>query len=155
MRPGLFVHPFEVSIGREHVQPLWIEPVNLARILAQRGETGGVPGHVEGGADAFIAVQSYLGGSNVGAPVTAPQCTQAAPVAFLVSLGLFERVVWPLFKRQEKLRQRLADGGVDEHHDHGAQENSCYVEQCPETPPARSLRIVENRLCHAPKPTSS
>ena len=60
---GLVVHGLQVAVGSEHVQPIGIEKIDLMSEIAQRGEAGSVPGHIESGANAFLLIQRYLRGS--------------------------------------------------------------------------------------------
>ena len=53
---GLVVHPLQTAVGGEHVQPVGIQQIDLAGVIAERRETSGVPGYVESRADAFFLV---------------------------------------------------------------------------------------------------
>src|SRR6185437_6526818 len=146
---GLLVDALEVSVGREHVQPLGIQQVNLPRILAERRKTGRVRGHVERRSNSFIAVQLNLRRSNIGAPMAAARQLVPVSLSRFVPLGFLQRVIWVLLKWKEQLWQRLAQSRVNEDYDDGAENNPGYVQQGAKPAPASPTRIVENRLCHA------
>ena len=57
---GLVVYGLEVAIGGEHVQPIGIEYVDLAGVVAEGRKAGGVPRNVECGADAFFLIEFDL-----------------------------------------------------------------------------------------------
>ena len=53
---GLVVHPLQTAVGGEHVQPVGIQQIDLAGVIAERRETSGVPGYVESRANALFLV---------------------------------------------------------------------------------------------------
>ena len=56
----------ELAVGRDDVQPLGEEEVDLLDVLLERGVAGGIDFGVEGGAQAFSRVQGDVGGLEVG-----------------------------------------------------------------------------------------
>ena len=56
----------ERTVGREDVQPLGKEDVDLLDVRLEGGVAGGVEVGVEGGAQAFALVEGYVGGLEIG-----------------------------------------------------------------------------------------
>ncbi len=57
---GLIVDALQSAVGREYVQPVGIQDVDLAGVGAQRRETGRIPGHIESRANPFSLIQRDL-----------------------------------------------------------------------------------------------
>ena len=66
---GVGVH---LAVGRDDVQPLGEEQVDLRDVLLQRGVAGGVVFDVISGAQTFTRVQGDVAGFQVGSAVSGP-----------------------------------------------------------------------------------
>jgi hypothetical protein len=136
-------HRLQAAVGGEHVQPLRVEHVDLVHVLAQRGEAGGVPGHVEGGADAFLGVEHHLRGRGLGLAVRDPAHLG------LPLLALLQRVVLGLLLRQQEFgKLHGTDGGVEKENDDQGDADARDVQQAAQQLPALALGIVEDGFCH-------
>jgi hypothetical protein len=132
----------EISVGGENVEPLGIEQVDLVNIFAERGETGGVPGDVEGAADAFVLVQDDLGRCDTGLAVR-------ADFLRMLALLLTESVVGLLLDGEEDLADiGVGDDGDDEDNGEQRKQDAEDVESAANTLSALALRIEEYRFGH-------
>ena len=89
------------------MQPFGIKQIDLPRVLAKRGEPGGIGRIVKRGADTFVRIQLYLRRRQSGAPVG----TSRNLLAFfsrLLLFGFFQRVIWMFLEFEERLLQRFA-----------------------------------------------
>ena len=137
----------EGAVGRDDVEPLGEEEIDLLDVLLEGGVAGGVEVGVEGGAQAFALVQGDVGGHEVG-------------LAMGGAVKLFARLElrgWGVRERPialgggakvEALHGLHADQANDEKHaDNGAKESE-HVEYSPQALPAFALRIVEDLFAH-------
>ena len=146
---GLFIDALQPAIGRDDMQPVGKEQIDLPGIFAQGRKAGGIIRHVECGADAFF-LRSVLPGS---APIGICDGPGSAAASFRRSFAFSFSFSFKAGKgasgapaadrakahrakpcRQKNYQQRNAD--ADD------------IESQPYSLPASLARIVKNRLRH-------
>ena len=106
-RQNLLINSLQAAIIREHMQPFGIKQIDLPRVLAKRGEPGGIGRIVKRGADTFVRIQLHLRRRQSGAPVGTPR-NLLAFFSRLLLLGFLQRVIWMFLEFEERPLQRFA-----------------------------------------------
>ncbi len=135
----------EVAVGRDDVQPLGEEEVDLLDVLFERGVAGGVDVGVEGGAETFGGVQDDVGGLEVGLAVGGA----VELLAGFSSTGVRQRSKVPLLRVERQLWQWLHSHQADD--EDGSQneaEKHKHVLRSAQPLPALALGIEEDLFAH-------
>src|SRR5437764_12276441 len=130
------------------MQPVRVEHVDLVRKRAKRGETGRVPGHIEGGANSFRLVQRDLRGRQLRLAMR-PRSGLLHAFPRLRPFTFFQRFQSPLLRREEQFGKGfVAKRRVNEKNNKGGKYDSCNVKRASQSLPAGAAGIIKNWLSH-------
>ena len=144
----LLVDALHVAVGADHVQPVGIEHVDLARVRAQRRKAGRVPRNIKRGANAFFLIEFDLRGRELRLAVST-RYLLFLPVAGFFFLTFFQGFERPLLRREQQFRKRLiAQSGKDEKNDERGNQDGHHVKGAPQAFPSRAPGIVKDGFSH-------